>query len=137
MKRSFLNMITVDGKEIRLAEFGFFADSPSFDGEAVIFRKGNKYMSFNLENGMLSPSVPPSQKSCTSPDGKYSVHLNFTSELTDGCEYSEMILHDIDAGTEKVLVRFMGCADSVGNMPFSADSKKIVFFGYPADEFGE
>ncbi len=137
MKRSFLNIITLDGKEIRIAEFGFFADSPSFDGNTVIFRRNGKYMRVDLGSGILSSCESTAAKNHTSPDGKYSVKLEFTSPLTDGGRYCEMILHDTENDSDKVLVRFMGCAESIGDIPFSEDSKQIVFFGYPADEFGE
>ncbi len=138
MKRSFLNMITVDGRMCRLAEFGFFADSPSFDGNCVIFRVGDKYKRFSLDTGTVSEIVPfVTIESHTSPDEKYTLRLEFASEITDGIGYVHMILHNNEDSTEMVLTRFMGCVESIGKIPFSADSKKIVFFGYPADEFGE
>ncbi|MBQ2766009.1 MAG: hypothetical protein IJF48_03400 [Clostridia bacterium] len=138
MKRSFLNIITLDGKEIRIAEFGFFADSPSFDGNTVIFRRDGNHMRLDLTSGVISScDAFSTKKKRASTDGKYSVRLEFTSPIIDGLGYCEMILRDTKNDNEQVLVRFMGCADSIGDMPFSVDSKQIVFFGYPADEFGE
>ena len=138
MKRSFLNIITLDGKEIRIAEFGFFADSPSFDGNTVIFRRDGKHVRLDLASGVISScDIGLTKKKRASTDGKYSVSLEFTSPLSDGLGYCEMILHDTQNDTEQVLVRFMGCDNSIGEMPFSEDSKQIVFFGYPADEFGK
>ncbi len=138
MKRSFLNMITVDGRMCRLAEFGFFADSPSFDGDGIIFRTGDRYKRFSLDTGALSDTeLKELVLSHTSPNGKYALHLEFASELTDGLGYVHMILHNNENSTESVLTRFMGCARSIGDIPFSDDSERIVFFGYPAEEFGE
>ncbi len=133
MSKSFLNIITLDGREIRVAEFGFLADSPSFDGDSIVFRHGEKYKRIDLISGVISKSEPPTRCAGTSPNGKYSVRLNFTSPLTDGRGYCEMVLRNTLSGNEQVLVRFMGCDGSIGAMPFSADGQKIVFFGYPED----
>ena len=132
MSKSFLNIITIDGREIRVAEFGFFADSPSFDGDAVTFRHSEKYERIDLVSGALSSAMPPEIESCSSSDRKHSVHLRFTSPLTNGRGYCELCLCDSN-GCEKVLARFMGCENSIGALPFSADGQKIVFFGYPED----
>ncbi len=137
MKRSFLNMITVDGRMCRLAELGFFADSPSFEENSIIFRHGDKYKRFNLDTGALSDATPHNlTQNHTSPNGKYTLRLDFASDITDGLGYVHMILHDNETSSETVLTRFMGCADSIGDVPFSSDSERIAFFGYPAEEFG-
>ena len=137
MKRSFLNLITVDGRMCRIAEFGFFADSPSFDGESIIFRVESKYKHFSLETGMVSDTVQLEfTKNHTSPNGKYTLRLEFASEVIDSIGYVHLILRDNETAHETVLTRFMGCADSIGEHPFSEDSERIVFFGYPAEEFG-
>ncbi len=133
MAKSFLNIITLDGREIRVAEFGFFADNPSFDGNSIIFRHGKNYKRIDLVSGVISESEPPTCCANISPDGNYSVRLSFTSPLTDGRGYCEMVLRDNAGGNEQVLVRFMGCEGSIGAIPFSADSGNIVFFGYPED----
>ena len=137
MKRSFLNLITVDGRMCRLAELGFFADSPSFDKNSIIFRHGDKYKRFSLDTGAISEATPPeTAKTHTSPNRKYTLRLEFASPVTDNLGYVHMILRNNEASSETVLTRFMGCADSIGDVPFSSDSERIVFFGYPAEEFG-
>ncbi len=137
MKRSFLNLITVDGRMCRLAEFGFFADSPSFDDNDIVFRNGDKYKRFSLDTGAISEAAPPESTTVhTSPNGKHTLRLEFASAVIDTIGYVHMILHDNEAETETVLTRFMGCADSIGDVPFSSDSERIIFFGYPAEEFG-
>ena len=137
MKRSFLNLITVDGRMCRLAELGFFADSPSFDKNDIIFRHGDKYKRFNLDTGGISGASPPEITNAhTSPNGKYTLRLEFASDITDNLGYVHMILRDNESSSETVLTRFMGCSNSIGDVPFSEDSEHIVFFGYPAEEFG-
>ena len=136
MKRSFLNVVSVDGKLFRIAEFGFFADTPSFSGEGIIFRQGDSYKRIDLVTGMIAPSEPPNGESDVSPDGNYTVRTEFASKVTNGCGYVHLILRDNKKSTETVLTRFMGCNESVGAMPFSEDSKRIVFFGYPENELG-
>lgn len=137
MARSFLNMITPDGRMCRIAELGFFADSPSFDGDGIVFRRGDKYQRIDLDTGMLSIIEPHTAQSHTSPDGQYTVRIEFASALTNGRGYVHLMLRDNKKSTETALTRFMGCAESIGDAPFSSDSKRIVFFGYPEDELGE
>ena len=137
MARSFLNVVTVDGKLCRLAEFGFDADLPSFDKNRVIFRQDGKFKCIDLADGRITPAEPPSfEKTRTSPNGKHTVTLEFATELTEGKGYVHLMLRNNENGTQTVLTRFMGCAESVGERPFSDDSKSIVFFGYPENELG-
>lgn len=137
MIRSFLNIVTVDGKLFRVAEFGFFADSPSFDGGGIVFRQGDRYKRIDLDTGVISPSAPITTEKHTSANGRYTVRLEFASEVTAGRGYVHMLLRDNKKSSETVLTRFMGCAESIGAVPFAADSERVVFFGYPEDELGE
>lgn len=137
MARSFLNLITTDGRLCRLAELGFYADLPSFDKNSVVFRQDDKFKRFDLADGRITPTEPPSfEKTHTSPDGKHTVTLEFASQLTEGKGYVHLVLRNNENDTQTVLTRFMGCAESVGERPFSDDSESIVFFGYPENELG-
>lgn len=137
MARSFLNTVTVDGKLCRIAEFGFFADIPSFDENSIVFRIGEKGRRIDLDTGALSlADLPVCKSDHTSPDGRYTVRTELVSELTNGIGYVHLILRDNKKSTESVLTRFMGNSNSVGVRPFSKDSKTIAFFGYPEEELG-
>ena len=140
MARSFLNLITTDGRLCRLAEFGFFADAPSFGNGGIVFRAADKYKRFDLDTGAITTlEAPHTEKSGTqisSPDGRYTLTLKFDSEITNGRGYAHMMLRDNEKNTETVLTRFMGSENSIGTVPFSEDSQNIVFFGYPEDELG-
>ncbi len=140
MARSFLNLITTDGRLCRLAEFGFFADTPSFHSGGIVFRAADKYNRFDLGTGAITTvETPRTEKSgthITSPSGRYTVSLEFGSEITNGRGYAHMLLRDNEKNTETVLTRFMGSENSIGAEPFSEDSRSIVFFGYPEDELG-
>lgn len=140
MARSFLNLITTDGRLCRLAEFGFLADAPSFYENGIVFRAADKYKRFDLDTGAITavdaPLAKKSGAQISSPDGRYTVTLKFDSEITNGRGYVHMMLHDNEKNTETVLTRFMGSENSMGAMPFSEDSQNIVFFGYPEDELG-
>ena len=123
--RSFLNLLdTATGHEIRLAEFGFFADQPAFVDGGIVFSRGDTRMLFSPDTGMLTPY---DGEVITRP---HDLMLNFTSEFTDGIAYCELIRGG------SVLVRFMGARGSIGANPFAPDGKTVVFFGYPAMEFG-
>ena len=123
--RSFLNLLeTTTGHEIRLAEFGFFADQPSFVDGGIAFYRGDVCMLFSPDTGMLSPYHGEI------PSREHGLVLNFTSEFTDGIAYCELIRNG------DVLVRFMGSHGSIGKNPIASDGKTVVFFGYPAMEFG-
>ncbi len=142
MSRSFLNIVTVDGKLCRIAEFGFHADCPSFDGNGILFRKGTDFRRIDLDTGIVgrvdSPKAAYSPNVCrTSPDGLYTVRLELASPDADGKGYVHMMLRDNKKSTETVLTRFMGTENSMGAMPFSEDSVTIAFFGYPEDELGK
>lgn len=137
MARSFLNLITTDSKLCRLAEFGFYADLPSFDKNSIVFRQDGKFKRFDLVDGRITPTEPPSfEKMRTSPNGRFTVTLEIASELIWGKGYVHLMLRNNENGTQTVLTRFMGCDDSIGERPFSDDSKSIVFFGYPENELG-
>ncbi len=136
MTRSFLNIVTVDGRLCRVAEFGFFADMPSFDGNGIIFRTGGKYKRIDLDTGMISDSEAVTDECKTSPDSRYTVRVEFESTVTDGRGYADLILRDNEKSTVSVLTRFMGSEASIGKSPFSDDSVSIAFFGYPENELG-
>lgn len=137
MSRSFLNIVTVDGRLCRVAEFGFHADMPSFDGDFVVFRKGESYKKISLETGMItSASKPAPSPTRTSPSGRFTVECDIELSDKNGFGYVHLILTDNEKSTETVLTRFMGSENSLGVMPFSDDSVSIVFFGYPEDELG-
>ena len=136
MTRSFLNLITTDGKQCRLAEFGFLAESPYFGDDAIIFtRDGSKYR-FALDSGKITPTeaIAAVTEEHISPDKKHALRLEFASQVTDGRGYVHMILTDLSDNTEKVLARFMGSEKSIGPLPFSTDGKNILFFGYPEED---
>ena len=136
MTRSFLNIITADGRMCRLAELGFLADSPSFAENGVVFRTGDKYKRLDFDTGLISTADAVFGNRRTSPDGKYTLRLEFAAPPTDGRGYVQLILRDNKESTETVLTRFMGSERSLGAIPFSADSRSIVFFGYPERELG-
>ncbi|MBE6613083.1 MAG: hypothetical protein E7632_11375 [Ruminococcaceae bacterium] len=123
--RSFLNILDMEtGHEIRLAEFGFAASLPSFTEDGIVFRRDGRWWKICTDRGMIAPwdgEIPTAAHDLT---------LRFTSELSDGIGYCELVR------CGQVLVRFMGSPDSIGSAPISPDGKKLVFFGYPNKEFG-
>lgn len=137
MARSFLNIVTVDGKLCRIAEFGFHADLPSFSENGIVFRQGEKYKRIDLDTGMISSSEAPAGDNVRStPDGRFTVRTEIEHPDGDGFGYVHLILRDNEKSTETVLTRFMGNESSLGIMPFSEDSVSIAFFGYPERELG-
>ncbi len=136
MTRSFLNLITPEGRQCRLAEFGFLAESPYFDGDTVIFTRDGRHYRFALNSGKITPAELDNKavEEHISPDKKHALHLEFASDTVNGRGYVHMILTDLSDNTEKVLARFMGSKKSIGPLPFSPDSKNIVFFGYPEED---
>ena len=59
--RSYLNIIDItSSREIRAAEFGFYAEKPSFcllyDNECILFERGNIKYIFSLADGSISSS---------------------------------------------------------------------------------
>ncbi len=137
MSRSFLNIVTVDGKLFRVAEFGFHADRPSFDGDCVVFRAGGKFKKIDLATGMMTSAEPVTAGVVrTSPNGRFAIRTETELPDENGFGYVHLILEDKEKSTETVLTRFMGNESSLGVMPFSADSVSIVFFGYPENELG-
>lgn len=137
MERSFLNIVTVDGRLCRVAEFGFHAEMPSFFGEGIVFRQGGKWRRIDLGTGMLtSAEAPQCETVRVSSDGRYTVRCEIEQPDEDGFGYVHLMLFDKEKGTETVLTRFMGDERSIGAVPFSADSRGIAFFGYPERELG-
>jgi len=137
MARSFLNIVTVDGKLCRIAEFGFHADLPSFSKNGILFRQGEKFKRIDLDTGMISSSkAPVGDNVRTTPDGRFTVGTEIEHPDSNGFGYVHLILRDNEKSTETVLTRFMGNESSLGIMPFSEDSVRIAFFGYPERELG-
>lgn len=133
MNRSFLNLITANGKQLRIAEFGFHAELPFFDKNSIIFFNNKKAMRFDLDSGKISEEGGKCEPcgNYTSIDKAYNVRLFFESPLTEGRGYAHLILHNTASKSEVVLARFMGSEKSISPLPFSPDGKSIVFFGYP------
>ncbi len=135
MARSFLNLLDLStGREVRAAEFGFDADSPSFAGNTVVFRQSNRVRSLDLSTGQLADAAgfPGEYEGPVfSPDRKALLSLRWASEPADGDGYVMLVLTE-DA-EERVLVRFMGSERSLGIKPFSDDGRTVVFFGYPSE----
>ena len=123
--QSFLNLIDkATGRQIRLAELGFRAESPSFsDGGITFTRDGDVYI-FDLSTGMISKQPICTKRSAPESAGKLDVKIIFISDKTDGIGHCELVADG------KVLARFMGSAESLGEFP--EKDGKIVFFGYPS-----
>jgi len=137
MERSFLNIVTIDGRICRIAELGFHADRPSFDGGGIIFRQGDKYKKICLDTGMMTSASEP-QTECirTSPSGSYSIRCEIEQPDENGFGYVHLILTDKEKNPATVLTRFMVDENSLGAMPLPEDSVSIAFFGYPERELG-
>ena len=109
MARSFLDLITTDGRLCRLAEFGFFADAPSFNNGGIVFRTADGYRRFDLDTGAITaveaPLVEKSGAPITSPSGRYTVSLEFGSKITNGRGYAHLMLRDNEKSTETVLTK--------------------------------
>lgn len=123
--RSFLNIINIKtGRQIRIAELPDGYSYPSFYDNHIIFYKGNEAFSLSLDSGKIERRQVEIEASPTA------VRLNFTSELTDGIGYCELIYG------EKVLSRFMGSYGSIGSAPIK--NEEVVYFGYSNENsFGE
>ena len=129
--RSFLNVIDLgSGRQIRVAEFGFYAERPSFHSDRDIgFFRGGKPFRLSLETGIVSSGaddIPP----CPSTE-KQRVYLNYKSSPSERTAYVELIYED--ASERRVIARFMGGDGTLGARPFNSDYSKVVFFGYPSD----
>lgn len=119
---SFLNLIDLDsGRQVRLAEFGFYAESPSFCGDDIVFYRDGKCWRFDSNSGAISAFDDEIPEKC---EERSSVKLNFISEIVDGIGHCELL-----AGG-KVAVRFMGSERSIGAVP--EKNGKVVFIGYPS-----
>lgn len=119
--QSFLNLIDIQsGRQVRLAEFGFKAESPSFTDDKIIFVRDGEFWSFDEISGMIAKiqTCPPLSE--TSSD----VKLNLTSESSCEVELCELIVNN------KIIARFMGNKNSLGLSP--ERDGKVIFFGYPS-----
>ena len=125
--QSFLNLIDkATGRQIRLAELGFRAGSPSFsDGGITFTRNGDMYI-FDLSTGMISKQPICTKRSAPENAGKSDVKIIFISDKTDGIGQCELV------NDGRVLARFMGSSESLGEVP--ERDGKIVFFGYPSSD---
>ena len=121
--QSFLNLIDIStGRQVRLAEFGFEASSPSFCEDGVSFERGGSEWLFDLSTGLIKKRGETSTRSDCVSD----VKLNFISELENGFGHCELVAHG------KVIARFMGSEKSLGAVP--EKDGKVVFIGYPSPE---
>lgn len=131
--QSFLNIIDLaSGRQIRAAEFGFYAERPSFCTDNTIrFYRGETAYLFSLETGSLSTDTGGS---CTKQpeNNEPRIYLNYKSEPVNKIAYVELIYGD-GAGI-RVLGRFMGGTGTLGERPFTSDYCKAVFFGYPSED---
>ena len=125
--RSFLNIIDLQtGRQIRVAELGYRAASPSFADGGIAFRRcsDGEWLILSLEDG----SVRHFDGNITN-DPEPMFFLKYNSEPEDGIAYVELT----DISDNKVIARFMGGEDSLGARPCDDERRRVVFFGYPAD----
>ena len=125
--RSFLNMIDLEtGRQIRVAELGYRAASPSFTDGGIAFRRRSdgKALFLSLEDGMILPFDGD-----IAPDPEPGVFLKYNSQPEDGIAYVELTAKK----DGHVIARFMGGEDSIGVKPVDDERRKVVFFGYPAE----
>ncbi len=130
--RSYLNIIDItSSREIRAAEFGFYAEKPSFcllyDNECILFERGNIKYIFSLADGSISRLKEETEVQFPAPDD-VEIYLQILSDAGDTV-YTALTLHGSDGDT--VLCRFMGTVNSIGEHPLSRDGRHVVFFGYP------
>ena len=84
--RSYLNIIDItSSREIRAAEFGFYAEKPSFcllyDNECILFERGNIKYIFSLADGSISIKAE-TKLAFPAPDGvKYACRRCPTPEI--------------------------------------------------------
>lgn len=125
--QSFLNLIDLaTGRQIRLAELGFKAESPSFSDDGITFERDGELYKFDIDTGRITkPAIcikqPHAEQTSTS-----NVKLNFISEKVNGIGHCELIADG------KVAARFMGSDKSIGECP--EKDGRVVFFGYPSPE---
>ena len=132
--RSYLNIIDItSSREIRAAEFGFYAEKPSFcllyDNECILFERGNIKYIFSLADGSISRLKEETEVQFPAPPDDVEIFLQILSDAGDTV-YTALTLHGSDGDT--VLCRFMGTVNSIGEHPLSRDGRQVVFFGYPS-----
>ena len=120
---SYLNLIELaTGRQLRLAQFGFHAERPSFVEGGICFFAEGRWKLFSLETGGIrdySGEIP-------APGGD--ARIEFTFPPTDGVAYCKLIV-----GGDTVN-NFMGGIGSIGAAPISPDGRMVVFIGYPSKE---
>ena len=131
--RSYLNIIDItSSREIRAAEFGFYAEKPSFcllgDSECILFERDNIKYIFSLADGSISKLKAETKLAFPAPPDGVNICLQALSDAGDTV-YTALTLRRSD--DEVILCRFMGTADSIGEHPLSFDGKRVVFTGYP------
>lgn len=131
--RSYLNIIDItSSREIRAAEFGFYAEKPSFcllgDSECILFERDNIKYIFSLADGSISKFKEETEVQFPAPDD-VEIYLQILSDAGDTV-YTALTLRRPDGDT--VLCRFMGTVNSIGEHPLSRDGRQVVFFGYPS-----
>ena len=120
---SYLNLIELaTGRELRLAQFGFHAERPSFVESGICFLTDGKWKHFSLETGGVS------DYSGALPAKSGGARIEFTFPPESGIGYCQLIV----AGA--VVNNFMGSAASIGDAPISPDGRMVVFVGYPSRE---
>lgn len=132
--RSYLNIIDIkSSREIRAAEFGFYAEKPSFcllyDNECILFERGNIKYIFSLADGSISKLKAETKLAFPAPPDGVNICLQALSDAGDTV-YTALTLCRPDGDT--VLCRFMGTVNSIGEHPLSRDGRHVVFFGYPS-----
>lgn len=121
--QSFLNLIELStGRQLRLAEFGFTAEAPSFTDSGIIFSRDGELWSFDMNTGRIKRS---SEVPCP-VDKDTEVKINFISQPLDGIGHCELI-----AGG-RIIARFMGSLGSIGSSP--CRDGRVVFIGYPSPD---
>ena len=124
---SCLNLIELaTGRELRLAQFGFHAERPSFVDEGICFLADGKWKRFSLESGGVSDYSGPL------PAKSGDARIDFTFPPESGIGYCKLIVGG------RIVNNFMGSAASIGDAPISPDGRMVVFVGYPSREgFGK
>ena len=124
---SCLNLIELaTGRELRLAQFGFHAERPSFVDEGICFFADGKWKLFSLDSGGVS------DYSGALPEKSGDARIDFTFPPENGIGYCKLIVGG------KIVNNFMGSAASIGDAPISPDGRMVVFVGYPSREgFGK
>ena len=132
--RSYLNIIDItSSREIRAAEFGFYAEKPSFcllgENECILFERDNIKYIFSLADGSISRLKEETEVQFPAPPDEVEIFLQTLSDAGDTV-HTALTLHGSDGDT--VLCRFMGTVNSIGEHPLSRDGRQVVFFGYPS-----